>query len=176
MRRNERLVTTYSIVGVDEERGLMGGAVQSHAFAVGSIVVWARAGIGVVATQSVVNPNFGPRGLELLAEGRSAPAALDELLAGDGAPAVRQVALITPDGVSATHTGERCIAEAGHIRGEGYSVQANMMDRTGVPEAMAEAWSKTTGPLPERLLAALKAAEAAGGDIRGRQSASMTVV
>ncbi len=154
----------------------MGGAVQSHAFAVGSIVVWARAGVGVVATQSVVNPNFGPRGLELLEEGRPAPVALDELLAADDAPAVRQVALITPDGVSATHTGERCIAEAGHVRGNGYSVQANMMDRTGVPEAMVEAWSKTNGPLPERLLAALKAAEGVGGDIRGRQSASMTVV
>ena len=176
MRRNERLVTTYSIVGVDRERGLMGGAVQSHAFAVGSIVVWARAGVGVVATQSVVNPNFGPRGLAALAEGHPAPNALDALLADDDAPAVRQVSLITPDGVSATHTGERCIAEAGHIRGDGYSVQANMMDRTGVPEAMAEAWNGSTGPLPERLLSALKAAEGAGGDIRGRQSASLTVV
>ena len=154
----------------------MGGAVQSHAFAVGSIVVWARAGVGVVATQSVVNPNFGPRGLELLERGRTTSAALDELLGGDDASAVRQVSLITPDGVSATHTGERCIAEAGHMRGAGYSVQANMMDRTGVPEAMAEAWTDTAGPLPARLLAALKAAERAGGDIRGRQSASMTVV
>ncbi len=154
----------------------MGVAVQSHAFSVGSLVPWGRAGVGVVATQSVVNVDFGPRGLSLLEAGYGPAETVDQLLATDENSPVRQVAVLTPDGESATHTGHRCIAAAGHIRGAGFSVQANMMDYPGVPEAMARAWGESSGDFARRLLAVLQAAQAAGGDIRGVQSASLLIV
>jgi uncharacterized Ntn-hydrolase superfamily protein len=152
-------------------------AVQSHFFSVGSIVSWAEAGVGAVATQSIAEASFGPRGLELMRDGASAPAALQQLVAGDPGEAVRQVALVDGGGRVAVHTGMRCIAHAGHSVGEQVSTQANMMERDTVPRAMLDAYSQARGePLPERLLAALDAAEGEGGDIRGRQSAAMVVV
>ena len=152
-------------------------AVQSHFFSVGSVVSWAEPGVGAVATQSLVEPAFGPNGLELMREGNSAPAALQQLIESDSGEAVRQVALVDRGGRVAVHTGMRCIAHAGHALGEQVSAQANMMEGDTVPRAMIRAYSESTGrPLAERMLAALEAAEGEGGDIRGRQSAAMVVV
>ena len=152
-------------------------AVQSHFFSVGSVVSWAEPGVGAVATQSLVEPAFGPGGLALMREGRSAPAALQQLIEADDGEAVRQVALVDRGGRVAVHTGLRCIAHAGHALGDQASAQANMMERETVPRAMIRAYSEASGrPLAERLLAALEAAEGEGGDVRGRQSAAMMVV
>jgi uncharacterized Ntn-hydrolase superfamily protein len=152
-------------------------AVQSHFFSVGSIVSWAEAGVGAVATQSIPDVSFGPRGLELMRSGESAPAALQRLISEDPGESVRQVALVDRGGRVAVHTGLRCIRHAGHEVGEQVSAQANMMERDTVPRAMIRAFADTRGePLAERLLAALEAAEGEGGDIRGRQSAAMVVV
>ena len=167
---------TYSIVARDRETGQLGVAVQSHFFAVGPVVPWARSGIGAVATQATVDISYGPDLLDLLAGGREPGDALRELVAADPGGAHRQVAVVDAAGRVATHTGERCIAEAGHRTGDGWSVQANMMTRPTVPDAMAEAFAAAEGELPFRLLAALDAAEAEGGDIRGRQSAALVVV
>ncbi len=172
----EPLTHTFSIVAIDKENGEMGVAVQSHWFSVGSIVAWAEAGVGVVATQSLVNVSFGPRGLALMKEGKSPQEALEILLQSDEGAAYRQVALLDRQGRVATHTGSKCIADAGHIIGEGFSVQANMMLNKKVVPAMAEAFKKAKGPLAERLMAAMKAAQAAGGDIRGQQSAAIKIV
>jgi uncharacterized Ntn-hydrolase superfamily protein len=150
-------------------------AVQSHYFAVGSLVSWAEAGVGAVATQSVVEPAYGPRGLGLLRRGASAPDALRRLLGDDEQEAVRQVAIVDNHGRVAVHTGPRCIAEAGHRVADGVSAQANMMERPTVPDAMLEAFRSSTGDLAGRLLAALEAAEREGGDIRGRQSAALVI-
>lgn len=170
------LAHTYSIVGYDPETGEMGVAVQSHWFSVGSIVTWGEAGVGVVATQSFVNPAFGPDGLALLKKGLSPKAALDSLLAADEGRNVRQVALLNAKGETAVHTGSNCIAEAGHKQGQYFSAQANMMLTDKVWGAMATAFETTKAPLAERLIAALEAAENAGGDIRGKQSAALLVV
>jgi uncharacterized Ntn-hydrolase superfamily protein len=152
-------------------------AVQSHFFSVGSLVSWAEAGVGAVATQSVVEPAYGPRGLELLRDGESAPAALHMLLAHDPQEPARQVAIVDRGGRVAVHTGTLCIAHAGHAVGEQVSAQANIMERDTVPDAMVQAYSAAFGePLAERLLRALEAAEAEGGDLRGRQSAALVVV
>jgi uncharacterized Ntn-hydrolase superfamily protein len=152
-------------------------AVQSHFFGVGPVVSWAEAGVGAVATQSLVEPAYGPRGLGLMRDGRSAPAALDQLITDDEGEAVRQVAMVDRGGRVAVHTGLRCIAHAGHALGEQVSAQANMMERDTVPRAMIRAYTESRGePLAERMLAALEAAEREGGDIRGRQSAAMVVV
>jgi uncharacterized Ntn-hydrolase superfamily protein len=176
-RRITLRALTYSIVARDPSSGELGVAVQSHFFSVGSIVSWADAGVGAVATQSIAEASFGPRGLELMGEGKSAPAALQQLISDDPGEAVRQVALVDAGGRVAVHTGMRCIAHAGHSLGEQASAQANMMERDTVPRAMIDAYSRSSGqPLPDRLLAALEAAEGEGGDIRGRQSAAMVVV
>jgi uncharacterized Ntn-hydrolase superfamily protein len=168
---------TYSIVARDPSSGELGVAVQSHFFGVGPIVSWAEAGVGAVATQSLVEPAYGPRGLALMRDGKSAPAALDQLITEDEGEAVRQVAMVDRGGRVAVHTGMRCIAHAGHALGEQVSAQANMMERDTVPGAMIRAYSDSRGePLAERMLAALEAAEREGGDIRGRQSAAMVVV
>lgn len=152
-------------------------AVQSHFFSVGSLVPWAEAGVGAVATQSVVEPAYGPRGLALMREGKSAPAALHQLLMDDPQEPARQVAMIDRGGRVAVHTGARCIAHAGHAVGDQVSAQANIMGRDTVPAAMVRAYSNATGAgLAERLLAALDAAEAEGGDLRGRQSAALVIV
>jgi len=167
---------TYSIVARDPLSGQLGVAVQSHYFSVGPIVPWARAGIGAVATQSLVEPAHGPNGLRLMAEGLGAPQALAELIAADEGRAVRQVALVDAHGAVAAHTGDKCIPAAGHATGDGFSCQANMMLHDTVWDAMAAAFSSSPGDLAARLMAALYAAEAEGGDIRGRQSAAMLVV
>ncbi|POR01329.1 hypothetical protein AU468_08405 [Alkalispirochaeta sphaeroplastigenens] len=176
MAWTNKLAATYSIVAVDHETRTMGAAVQSHYFSVGSVVPWAQPGVGVVVTQSVVQADFGPWGLSLLGQGLAPPAVMAMLLVGDEHPQVRQLAVIAPTGESAAHTGDRCIAQAGHLREPGFSVQANMMDRPGVPEAMARAYTESRGALAERLLGALQAAEVAGGDLRGRQSAAVVIV
>lgn len=171
-----RPVATYSIVARDPATGQIGVAVQSHWFSVGPIVPWAEAGIGAVATQSFVDPAYGPLGLELMRSGRSAPQVLGALVSSDPDSAVRQVAMIDADGRVAAHTGSRCIHAAGHHVGEQFSVQANLMDRDAVWPAMEQAFRSAPGDLADRLLAALEAAEGEGGDIRGRQSAAILVV
>jgi uncharacterized Ntn-hydrolase superfamily protein len=171
-----RPVATYSIVARDSTTGQLGVAVQSHWFSVGPIVPWAEAGVGAVATQSLVDPAYGPLGLEMMALGKSAPEALTALRAADGDAAVRQVAMVDAAGRVAAHTGSLAIAAAGHQMGRQYSVQANLMERDTVWPAMARAYETSGGDLAERLLAALEAAEAEGGDIRGRQSAAILVV
>lgn len=171
-----RPVATYSIVARDPETGQLGVAVQSHWFSVGPIVPWAEAGIGAVATQSFVEPSYGPLGLALMKAGRSAPEALAGLLAADPHPEVRQVAMIDAAGRVAAHTGENAIVAAGHQTGENYSVQANLMESATVWPAMADAFEAAEGDLAARMLAALEAAQAEGGDIRGRQSAAILVV
>ena len=169
-------VSTYSIVARDPATGEMGVAVQSHWFSVGSVVPWAQAGIGAVATQSFVDPAYGPLGLELMRAGKSAPAALNALVSTDEDKAVRQVAMIDAEGRVAAHTGSRAIFAAGHHVGKQYSVQANLMEKPTVWPAMAKAFESAEGDLAERLLCALEAAQAEGGDIRGRQSAAIVVV
>lgn len=171
-----RPVSTYSIVARDAATGELGVAVQSHWFSVGSIVPWAEAGVGAVATQSFVEPSYGPLGLEAMRKGVPAGLALERLVAGDSQPEVRQVAFVDAQGRVGVHTGSRCIPHAGHRTGRGYSVQANLMLTDEVPDAMARAFESARGPLAERLLAALEAAQAAGGDIRGKQSAALLVV
>jgi uncharacterized Ntn-hydrolase superfamily protein len=167
---------TYSIIARDPETGQLGGAVQSHWFSVGSVVVWAESGVGVVATQAMAKISYGPLGLDLMRAGTPAPAALKALLSTDELSALRQVAMVDGQGRAAAHTGERCMAAAGHIVGEEFTVQANMMANPSVWPAMAEAYRGTHGDLTERLLAALEAAQASGGDIRGQQSAALLVV
>ncbi|HAR36614.1 MAG TPA: Zn-dependent protease [Acidobacteria bacterium] len=171
-----RPVSTYSIVALDKETGQLGVAVQSHWFSVGSIVSWAEAGVGAVATQSFVDPGYGALGLEMMRAGKSAEQALNGLLKSDRTPEVRQVAMVDASGLVAVHTGKNCIAEAGHYQGDGFSCQANMMLKNTVWQAMARAYQNTRGELVDRLLAALEAAEKEGGDIRGRQSAAILVV
>ncbi len=167
---------TYSVVARDPETGELGVAVQSHFLGVGSVVPWARPGIGAVATQAMAEISYGPKMLDLLADDRVPAEALAELRAADDGAEVRQVAAVDGEGRVAAHTGTRCIAEAGHRTGDGWSVQVNMMLRSTVPDAMADAFQTATGDLAERLMAALDAAEAEGGDIRGRQSAALVIV
>ena len=169
-------VTTYSIVARDPATGEMGVAVQSHYFSVGPIVPWAEAGIGAVATQSLVLVDYGPNGLALMRAGKSAPEALDSLKKADPNPAVRQVAMVDAQGRVAAHTGSGAIPAAGHQVGNQYSVQANLMDKPTVWPAMAKAFEAAEGDLAERMVQALEAAEKEGGDIRGRQSAAILIV
>ena len=170
------LVHTYSIVARDPATGEMGVAVQSHWFSVGSIVTWAEAGVGAVATQSLVDPAYGPRGLELMRQGVPAPKALAQLVAADAGRNGRQVAMVDASGAVDAYTGPNAIAAAGHHVGAQYSTQANMMGKPTVWPAMAKAFEAATGSLADRLLAALEAAEREGGDIRGRQSAALLIV
>ncbi|GIV63537.1 MAG: DUF1028 domain-containing protein [Chloroflexota bacterium] len=167
---------TYSIIARDPQSGEMGVAVQSHWFSVGSIVAWGEAGVGVVATQALVRVAYGPQGLALMRSGVPAPAALQALLAADEEREVRQVAMLDSQGRGAVHTGSRCVADAGHVMGDGFSAQANMMVSPMVWGAMAEAYRRTQGDLAERLMAALEAGQAEGGDLRGQQSACLLVV
>jgi len=168
---------TFSIVARDTATGEMGVAVQSHWFAVGTSVSWAEAGVGAVATQSFVNKSYGIRGLNLLRNGLTAQKALDSLLKDDEGREVRQVAIIDNKGNVATYTGKACIDYASHIRGNNFSVQSNMMLTDKVPSAMADAYEKSKGnPLAERMILALEAAQNAGGDIRGKQSAAIIIV
>jgi uncharacterized Ntn-hydrolase superfamily protein len=171
-----RPVHTYSIVARDAASGQLGVAVQSHWFSVGPIVSWAEPGVGAVATQSFVEVSYGPLGLELMRAGKTADQALTALLAGDEHTDVRQVAMVDAEGNVAVHTGENAIIEHCHHKGDGYSVQANLMLRSTVCDAMVRAYESSDGDLAERMMAALEAAQAEGGDIRGRQSAALLVV
>ncbi len=167
---------TYSIVARDEATGEMGVAVQTCMFAVGAIVPWVRAGVGAVATQSIADPAYGPRCLDLMASGADAREALREVRAGDAGSVLRQVGVVDAAGSASSFTGEFCIDHAGHHEGVGYAVQANMMANERVWPAMAEAYESGSGPLPTRLLAALQAGQLAGGDARGQMSAALVVV
>ncbi|MCP5027764.1 MAG: DUF1028 domain-containing protein [Actinomycetia bacterium] len=168
---------TYSIVARDPETGELGGAVQSHWFSVGASVLWGEAGVGMVATQSMVERAYGPHGLSRMAEGMVPTDALAELTDADEGSAWRQVGMVDGAGRVATHTGSSCVEAAGHVSGDGWSIQANMMVRDTVWPAMASAFEQGSGlPLAERLMLTLDAAEAEGGDIRGRQSAALLVV
>ncbi|MGH9464489.1 MAG: DUF1028 domain-containing protein [Thermoanaerobaculia bacterium] len=171
-----RPVHTYSIVARDPASGELGVAVQSHWFSVGAVVTWGEAGVGVVATQSFAEISYGPLGLDLMRSGKTAGQALAALLAADLHPEVRQVAMVDRHGNVAVHTGSACIAAAGHHQGEQYSAQANLMERDTVWDAMAAAFEASPGDLTDRLLAALDAGQAEGGDIRGSQSAALLVV
>ncbi len=191
-----RPVNTFSVVARDPQTGDLGVAVQSHWFAVGQIVPWAEAGVGAIATQSFVDPSYGKLGLDLLRTGKSGPEALRGLLAADAACEVRQVAMIDANGNVATFTGARDIQAAGGIAGAGgsathvqcgsaggtltigrdFAVQANLMSNDRVWPAMDKAYREAKGDLADRLLAALDAAQSVGGDIRGKQSAAITVV
>jgi uncharacterized Ntn-hydrolase superfamily protein len=169
-------VVTYSLVAREPSTGRLGVAVQSHWFSVGAVVPWAAPGVGAVATQSVAEITYGPRGLELMGAGVSAPDALARLLAADPGAGVRQVAMVDATGAVGVHTGGECVQFAGHVMGHQVSCQANMMRSDRVWPAMLEAFETADGGLPGRLLAALEAAEAAGGDTRGKQSAALLVV
>jgi len=167
---------TYSIVARDRETGELGVAVQSRAFNTGAIVPWAAPGVGVVATQSYTEPSYGPLGLDLLRAGKTPEQALAGLVAADDEPEYRQVAILDGKGRVAVHVGEACIPAAGFAAGEGFSAQANMVDSERVWESMAESFERSEGPLANRLIDALDAAEAAGGDWRGRQAGGIIVV
>ncbi|MEE8583676.1 MAG: DUF1028 domain-containing protein [Acidobacteriota bacterium] len=174
--RPSQLAHTYSIVAFDAQAGEVGAAVQSHWFSVGSIVIWAEAGVGAVATQSFVKVDYGPLGLRGMAAGEPPQALLNRLTGEDQAQQVRQVAVADVQGRAAAHTGSQCIPHACDLQGKGFSVQANMMLKDSVCRAMKEAFEKSKGSLARRLSAALQAAQAEGGDIRGRQSAALKVV
>jgi uncharacterized Ntn-hydrolase superfamily protein len=167
---------TYSIVARDEATGQLGVAAQSCYFALGSVLPWARAGVGAVATQSMVDPGYGPRCLDLLAQGVGAAEALEQIRAADEGREVRQVGVVGASGEVASFTGSQCIQVVGHAEGNGYSTQANMMAGAGVCEAMAAAFEATSGSLARRMVAALIAAEGMGGDARGKMSAALIVV
>ena len=168
---------TYSVVARDKKTGEMGVAVQSHYFSVGSIVTWARAGVGAVATQAFSDVKYGPLGLELMAAGKTAPEALTSLLTSDDKAEMRQVAMIDSKGRVAGHTGGKCIPYAGHVIGDQFSCQGNLMKNERVWLDMRDAFARNSDlPLPERLVSALEAGEAAGGDARGKQSSAILVV
>jgi uncharacterized Ntn-hydrolase superfamily protein len=171
-----KLAHTYSIVAYDAAAQQLGVAVQSHYFSVGSVVPWLEPGVGAVATQSFVEVSYGPLGLALLKAGKTPAQALAALTAADPKQDRRQVGMVDIHGNVAAHTGARCIQAAGHRVGDGYTVQANLMARATVWDAMAAAYEQTRGDLAERMLAAMEAAEAEGGDIRGRQSAALVVI
>lgn len=170
------LAHTFSVVARDPDTGEMGVAVESHWFSVGMLVTWAEAGTGAVATQATVEVNYGPLGLELMRSGKSASEALRILLNSDSMEDMRQVAMVDMNGNVAVHTGSRCIAYASHETGDGFSVQANLMANDRVVPAMANAYRSAKGDLAERLMVTLEAGQAAGGDVRGQQSAALLVV
>ena len=171
------LAYTFSIVAMDTATGEMAVGVQSHWFAVGTSVSWGKSGAGVVATQSFINPAYGPNGLKLMAEGLSAEEALQTLIAADQGRDYRQVAFLDINGKASAYTGEKCISQASHQIGENYSVQANMMLNKDVVPAMSRAFVENPHiPLAERVVVVMKAAQEAGGDIRGKQSAALVVV
>jgi uncharacterized Ntn-hydrolase superfamily protein len=167
---------TFSIVGIDPDNGDLGIAVASKFPAAGAAVPWARAGVGAVATQAAANPTYGPDGLTLMAGGMDAHSALDAVLAADAEREERQAGFVDARGVAATFTGRGCMEWAGGVAGDGFAAQGNILAGEGVVAAMTEAYASTTGDLCDRLLAALLAGDAAGGDRRGRQSAAIVVV
>jgi uncharacterized Ntn-hydrolase superfamily protein len=173
---HSELSNTYSIVARDAQTGDFGVAVQTHQMGVGLAVPWLEPGVGAIATQSLTNISFGPMGLAMLRHNVAAPKVVEALVASDENAHRRQLAVVDRHGKTAAWTGEGCIPEAGHKVGEGYSVQANMMLQGTVVEAMAAAYEAAEGDLAKRMLAAMQAAQAEGGDIRGMQSAALRVV
>lgn len=167
---------TFSITARDGGTGQLGVAVQSHWFSVGGTVAWAEAGVGAVATQAFAEISYGPLGLDRMRSGEDAETTLKALLAQDDQREVRQVGIVDAAGRTSAHTGTRCMAYAGHQMGDGFTVQANMMIGPEVWPAMALAYEKSPGDLAERLLSALEAGQAAGGDVRGKQSAAIVIV
>ena len=168
---------TYSIVARDPKTGELGVAVQSHYFSVGSVVTWARSGVGAIATQSISEISYGPLGLDLMAGGRSAKEALESLLRSDPKAETRQVAMVDSNGVVSAYTGSRCIGSAGQVIGDQFSCQANLMSNDFIWSEMEKAFKRNAElELPERLWATLVAAESAGGDARGKQSAAILIV
>lgn len=175
--KNDGFAHTYSIVARDAATGEMAVGVQSHWFSVGTLVVWGKSGVGVVATQSFINPAYGPDGLKLMEEGKDAAFVLQQLVEKDEGRDVRQVAMLDVNGVVSAHTGKSCIESAHHIIGENYSVQANMMLNDKVVPAMAKAFEESESlPLADRVIKVMKAAQKEGGDIRGKQSAALILV
>ena len=172
----EIVAHTYSIVARDPETGQLGVGVQSHSFACGAVVPWVEQGVGAVATQAMADISYGPLGLELMRAGKTAEQALAGLVAADPESDIRQVAMIDGSGRVAVHSGSRCIAHAGHVIGDQFSVQGNLLAKPDVWEKMAEAYQKARGDLSERILNALEVAQKAGGDVRGMQSAALIVV
>jgi uncharacterized Ntn-hydrolase superfamily protein len=166
---------TFSVIARDPVTGEIGAAVQSHWFNVGAVVIWGEAGVGVIATQSFVNVSFGIRGLELLKKGLTPKQVVDSLINSDEGRDFRQLAVLDPKGNSAAYTGKKCVTDAGHLNGENYSVQANLMISNKVWPAMEKAFKESSGPLAERLIAVLEAAQKEGGDIRGKQSAAILI-
>jgi uncharacterized Ntn-hydrolase superfamily protein len=173
---SSRLAATYSIVARDARTGELGVAVQSNYFSVGTDVSWALAGVGAIATQSIVEVAYGPIGLDHLARGASSAAVLEELVSRDPAAALRQVAIVDAQGRVAAHTGAACVPACAHAIGDGFSVQGNMLASDAVWQAMGPAFETAEGDLADRLMAALEVGERAGGDVRGRQSAALLVV
>ncbi len=167
---------TYSIIARDPQTGSIGVAVQSHWFDVGRDVVWLRHGVGAVVTQATTDRTYGWRGLDLMAEGQAPESALHLLVEGDASSPQRQVAIIDTAGSAAAHTGAECVAYADHLSGDGWSVQGNLLATPSVIEAMAHGYETAEGPLARRLLAALEAAQAMGGDLRGVQSAALRII
>jgi uncharacterized Ntn-hydrolase superfamily protein len=176
MGTGQALVSTFSIVARDPATGELGVAVASRFFAVGSVVPWAAAGVGAVATQSFANTSFGWRGLDLLEQGATPEEAMTILLRSDTDPTRRQFGIVAADGSSATYTGEDCVPWAGGRSGPDYAVQGNILTGEGVVVAMESTFVHTKGTLAERLYAALTAGDRMGGDVRGKQSASLLVV
>ena len=171
------IVATYSIVACDLEAGQWGVAVQSKFLSVGSVVPWAEPRVGAVATQAYANPRYGPQGLEKLRSGKSAQEVVDELTEADEGRSQRQLGVVDGQGGSATFTGEECLDWAGGRTGEGYAAQGNILVSAETVDALAETFESSAGAtLAERLLDCLSAAQAAGGDSRGQQSASLLVV
>ncbi len=168
--------STFSIAAVDTRTGELGVAVQSRFIAVGAVVPWAKAKVGAIATQSFANTTYGPEGLDLLAKETSPADAIVKLTEKDAARAKRQVGIVSASGDAATFTGEKCMAWAGGLRGEGFCVQGNILAGEKVVSEMARAFREAEGELGERLVAALEAGQAAGGDRRGQQSAAVLVV
>jgi len=175
-KKTEPLAHTYSIVAYDPETGDLGVAVQSHWFSVGTVVTWAEAGVGAIATQSFSNPAFGPQGLQLLKTGLDAKEVLDVLVKSDEGRDYRQLGIVDAQGKTSSFTGVKNIEFAGSIVEENFAIQANLMINDKVWPAMAEAYKSAEGPLAERLISALEAGERAGGDARGKQSAAVLVV
>lgn len=169
-------VATFSIVGYDAETGALGIAVQSKFFAVGSVVPWAEAGVGAIATQSWANTTYGPNGLKLLKSGLSAKQTLERLVTDDSGRATRQVGIVDAKGNVANYTGDECNEWAGAISGKHFTAQGNILAGEAVVKAMGQAFEETTGELADKLMAALFAGQAAGGDTRGQQSAALFVV
>jgi len=168
--------STFSIIAFDASTGDLGVAVESKFIAVGALVPWAKAGVGAIATQAWANVSYGPRGLKMLEAGSSASETLRRLVADDPRPEVRQVAIVDGKGDVAVHTGSECMEWAGHVTGAGYSCQGNILSSSKVVQSMADAYEETSGDLVDRLLRALSAGQAAGGDRRGEQSAALLVV